>query len=31
MRGRYFHDMSIVRVGGDNNVLAPEENKVVIF
>jgi hypothetical protein len=30
MRGRYFHDMSIVRVGGDNTVPAPEENKVVI-
>jgi hypothetical protein len=23
MRGRYFHDMSIVRVGGDNIVPAP--------
>jgi hypothetical protein len=31
MRGRYFWDMSIVRVGGDNNVPAPEENEVVIF
>jgi hypothetical protein len=31
MRGRYFWDMSIVRAGGDNNVPAPEENKVVIF
>jgi hypothetical protein len=31
MRGRYFRDMSIVRVGGDNNVPAPEENEVVIF
>jgi hypothetical protein len=31
MRGRYFQDMSIVRVGGDNNVPAPEENKVVIY
>jgi hypothetical protein len=31
MRGRYFRDMSIVRVGGDNNVPAPEENKVVIY
>jgi hypothetical protein len=26
MRGRYFRDMSIVRVGGDNNVPAPEED-----
>jgi hypothetical protein len=31
MRGRYFRDMSTVRVGGDNNVLAPEEIEVVIF
>jgi hypothetical protein len=31
MRGRYFRDMSIVRVGGDNNVPAPEEDKVVIY
>jgi hypothetical protein len=31
MRGRYFGDMSIVRVGGDNNVPAPEEDKVVIY
>jgi hypothetical protein len=31
MRGRYFWDMSIVRAGGDNNVPAPKENKVVIY
>jgi hypothetical protein len=31
MRGRYFRDMSIVRAGGDNNVLAPKENEVVIY
>jgi hypothetical protein len=31
MRGRYFWDMSIVRAGGDNNVPAPQENKVVIY
>jgi hypothetical protein len=31
MRGRYFWDMSIIRAGGDNNVPAPEENKVVIY
>jgi hypothetical protein len=31
MRGRYFRDMSIVRVGGDNIVSAPEENEVVIY
>jgi hypothetical protein len=31
MRGRYFHDMSIVRAGRDNIVPAPEENEVVIY
>jgi hypothetical protein len=31
MSGRYFWDMSIVRASGDNNVSAPEENKVVIY
>jgi hypothetical protein len=31
MRGRYFHDMSIIRVGGDNSAPAPEENEVVIY
>jgi hypothetical protein len=31
MRGRYFRDMSIVRAGGDNNVPAPKENKVVFY
>jgi hypothetical protein len=31
MRGRYFRDMSIVRVGGDNKVPAPEEDEVVIY
>jgi hypothetical protein len=31
MRGRYFCDMSIVRVGGDNIVPAPEENEVVVY
>jgi hypothetical protein len=31
MRGRYFRDMSIVRVDGDNNVSAPEEDEVVIY
>jgi hypothetical protein len=31
MRGRYFRHMSIMRAGGDNNVPAPEENKVVIY
>jgi hypothetical protein len=31
MRGRYFRDMSIVRVHGDNIVPAPEEDEVVIY
>jgi hypothetical protein len=31
MRGRYFCDTSIVRVGGDNTTPAPEENEVVIY
>jgi hypothetical protein len=31
MRGRYFRDMSNVRVGGDNTAPALEENEVVIY
>jgi hypothetical protein len=31
MRGRYFHDMSIVRVGGDSTAPTPEDNEVVIY
>jgi hypothetical protein len=31
MRGRYFRDMAIVRVAGDNNVPVPEEDEVVIY
>jgi hypothetical protein len=31
MRGRYFRDMSIIRVGGDNIVPAPEEDEGVIY
>jgi hypothetical protein len=31
MRGRYFRDMSIVRVGGDSTTPAPKENEVVIY
>jgi hypothetical protein len=31
MRGSYFRDMSIVRVGGDSIAPAPEENEVVIY
>jgi hypothetical protein len=31
MRGRYFRDMTIVRVGGDSSAPAPEVNEVVIY
>jgi hypothetical protein len=31
MKGRYFRDISIVRVGGENTVPLPEANEVVIF
>jgi hypothetical protein len=32
MRGRYFRDISIVRVdNGDRTVHVPEENEVVIY
>jgi hypothetical protein len=31
MRGRYFRDMSIVRVGGDSTAPTLEENEVVIY
>jgi hypothetical protein len=30
-RGRYFHDMTIVRVGGDSAAPTPEVNEVVIY
>jgi hypothetical protein len=31
MKGRYFCDMSIVRVGGDSATPAPEEDEVVVY
>jgi hypothetical protein len=31
MRGRYFRDLSIIRVGGDSTAPALEENEVVIY
>jgi hypothetical protein len=31
MKGRYFRDMSIVRVWGDRTAPAPEENEVVVY
>jgi hypothetical protein len=31
MKGRYFRDISIVRAGGYNAALAPEEDEVVVY
>jgi hypothetical protein len=31
MKGRYFRDMSIVRVGGDSVAHAPKEDEVVVY
>jgi hypothetical protein len=31
MKGRYFHDVSIVRIGGENIVPLLEKNEVVVF
>jgi hypothetical protein len=31
IKGRYFCDMSIVRVGGDSTAPAPKENEVVVY
>jgi hypothetical protein len=31
MKGRYFCDMSIVRVGGNSTAPAPKENEVVVY
>jgi hypothetical protein len=31
MKGKYFHDVSIVRAGGEDTVLLPESNEVVVF
>jgi hypothetical protein len=31
MKGRYFHDVSIVRSGGENNVPLLEADEVVVF
>lgn len=31
MKGRYFRDMSIMRVGGDNVAPAPEKDEVVVY
>jgi hypothetical protein len=31
MKGRYFHDISIVRAGGDSNAPVPEADEVVVY
>jgi hypothetical protein len=31
MKGKYFHDISIVRVRGENTVPLPEADEVVVF
>jgi hypothetical protein len=31
MKGKYFHDVSIVRAGGEDTVPLPEGDKVVVF
>ena len=31
MKGRYFRDISIVRVEGENNVPLPEADEVVVY
>jgi hypothetical protein len=31
MKGKYFHDVSIVRVRGDDTVPLPESDEVVVF
>ena len=31
MKGKYFHDVSIVRPGGESTVPLPEKDEVVVF
>jgi hypothetical protein len=31
MKGKYFHDISIVRAGGESNVPLPEADEVIVF
>jgi hypothetical protein len=31
MKGKYFHDISIVRAGGENNIPLPKADEVVVF
>jgi hypothetical protein len=31
LKGKYFHDVSIVRIGGENTIPLPEKDEVVVF
>jgi hypothetical protein len=31
MKGKYFHDISIVRAGGENTIPLPKADEVVVF
>jgi hypothetical protein len=31
MKGKYFHDISVVRAGGENTIPLPEADEVVVF
>jgi hypothetical protein len=31
MKGKYFHDICIVRVGGENTIPLPKADEVVVF
>ena len=31
MKGKYFHDISVVRAGGENIIPLPEADEVVVF
>jgi hypothetical protein len=31
MKGKYFHDVSIVRAGGEDTIPLPESDEVVVF
>jgi hypothetical protein len=31
MKGKYFHDVSIVRPGGEDTVPHPEKDEVVVY
>jgi hypothetical protein len=31
MKGKYFHDIAIVRAGGEGTIPLPETDEVVVF